>query len=151
MNKLELKEYLSSKFPAFPVEETIDFPVLRVPKEKIFATVKQLKEDDATQFNFLFCQTAVDYQPDLEMVYHLSSTHYRHDLMIKVTLSDRDKPTVDSITPIFTAAELFECEIFDLFGIHFDGFAGLRRLFMPVDWPGFPLRKDYVDNDMITR
>jgi len=71
--------------------------------------------------------------------------------MIKVTLSDRDKPVIDSVTSIFKAAELFECEIFDLFGVRFDGFEGLRRLFMPEDWPGFPLRKDYVDNDMITR
>ena len=148
---MELKDYLFAKFPDFSIEETVDFPVLRVPKEKIVDTVTQLKEDSATQFNFLFCQTAIDYQPEIEIVYHLASTLYRHDLMIKVTLSDRDKPVIDSVTSIFKAAELFECEIFDLFGVRFDGFEGLRRLFMPEDWPGFPLRKDYVDNDMITR
>lgn len=151
MNKQEIKEYLTAKFPSFSVEETIDFPVLRVPKEHLVATVMQLKDDDTTRFNFLFNQTAVDYQPELELVYHLSSTQYRHDLMLKVTLEDRDHPAVDSITPLYKAAELYECEIFDLFGIHFNGFDGLRRLFLPPDWPGFPLRKDYTDNDMITR
>lgn len=151
MNKPELKDYLTKAFPSCTVEETVDFAVLRVSKEELFATAKALKEDDATRFDQLFCQTAVDYQPELEVVYHLHSTKYLHDMVLKVTLTDRDNAEVETVTPLWQAAEFFECEIFDLFGVRFTNFAGLRRLFMPEDWPGYPLRKDYTDDNIITR
>ncbi len=151
MNKPELKIYLAKAFPTATVEENNDFVVLRVSKDELLATATELKQNNDTQFNFLFCQTAVDLQPELEVVYMLRSTAFRHEVELKVTLTDRDNANVDSVSTLWKAAEFFECEIFDLFGIKFNGFAGLRRFFMPEDWPGYPLRKDYQDENVITR
>lgn len=151
MNKPELKEYLAKTFPTATIEETIDFVVMRVNKEELLSIAQELKQNEHTQFNFLFCQTAVDFQPKLEVVYHLRSTKFQHEVELKVTLSDRENANVDSVAPIWKAAELFECEIFDLFGIKFNGHPALRRLFMPQDWFGYPLRKDYQDENIITR
>ena len=64
---------------------------------------------------------------------------------MKTATADRQKPELDSITDLYNGAELHENEIFDLFGIIFKGHPNLRRMFMPDDWKGFPLRKDYVD------
>lgn len=151
MNKPELKEYLTKAFPSCTIEESVDFVVMRVNKEELLATANELKQNKDTLFDFLFCLTAVDYQPDFEVVYHLRATTFQHEMVLKVTLTDRESPNLDSVSSIWRAAEMFECEIFDLFGIKFNGFDGLRRLFMPQDWPGFPLRKDYTDANVITR
>lgn len=151
MNKPELKEYLTKAFPSCTIEESYGFVTMRVPKEELLATALELKQNKETLFDFLVCLTAVDLQPDLEVVYHLRATTYHHSVVLKVTLTDRDKPAVDSVTSVWKAAEISECEVFDLFGIGFTGYDGLRRLFMPQDWPGFPLRKDYQDDNIITR
>ena len=151
MNKQELKEYLAKTFPTTTIEENTDFVVMRINKDELLAIASQLKQNKETLFDFLFCQTAVDYQPELEVVYMLRSTTFQHEVELKVTLTERDNANVDSVTSVWKAAEFFECEIFDLFGIMFNGHATLHRLFMPQDWPGFPLRKDYQDENVITR
>jgi NADH-quinone oxidoreductase subunit C len=146
MTKDELKIYLEKTFPTGKIEETKDFTVLFVEKEILFDVAKKLKESDETKFDFLFCQTAVDKQTYFEVVYHLTSTTYRHDLVVKVILNDRETPEIESVYPLWKAAELLECEIFDLFGIRFNNHPTLRRLFLGDAWQGFPLRKDYKDN-----
>ena len=150
MSKEELKAYLEITFPTCKFNDTIDFPVLIVEKEFLFATALQLKEDKATQFDFLFCQTAVDYLTRFEVVYHLTSTIFRHDLVVKVILEDRENPEVESVYPLWNAAELYENEIFDLFGIRFSDHPNLRRIMLGAEWPGYPLRKDYTDVNILT-
>ena len=149
MSKEELKAYLELTFPTCKIEETIDFPVLVVEKEQLFATALRLKETPATQFDFLFCQTAVDYTTRFEVVYYLTSTTYRHDLVLKVRFDDRDHAEVESVYNIWKAAELYENEIFDLFGIRFLNHPNLRRIMLGNDWPGYPLRKDYTDENIL--
>jgi len=150
MSKEELKAYLELTFPTCKFENSVDFPMLIVEKENFFTIVKQLKEEPATNFDFLFCQTAVDYTTHFEVVYHLTSTQYRHDLVVKVLLEDRENPVTESVYPLWKAAELFENEIFDLFGIRFLNHPNLRRIMLGADWPGYPLRKDYSDAFILT-
>jgi len=116
-----------------------------VDKADLFAVAKTLKESKETLCDFLFCETAIDRKTNFEVVYHLTSTTYRHDLVLKVVLEDRETPAVDSVFPLWEAADLYEDEIFDLFGIRFNNHPNLRRIFLGDEWPGFPLRKDYED------
>jgi len=104
-----------------------------------------LYNDGELKFNWLGCLTAVDYVADNELgvVYDLRSTLHRHWFAVKVLVS-RDTPTVPSICDLWPAADWHEREAFDMMGIVFDGHPDLRRILLPEDWEGYPLRKDYV-------
>ncbi len=146
MNKSDLKTYLEQTFPSNKVDETFDFPLMFVDKSDLHNVAQKLKDSKETLFDFLFCETAIDRNPSFEVVYHLTSTTYRHDMVLKVVLEDRDNPELPSVYSLWKAADLFENEIFDLFGIRFTGHPNLRRIMLGDEWPGFPLRKDYKDD-----
>ena len=146
MNKQELKTYLEQTFPTAKVEETVDFPLMFVDKSELLDVAQKLRDSKETLFDFLFCQTAIDRNPSFEVVFHLSSTTYRHDMVLKVVLEDRENPELPSVYSLWKAADLYENEIFDLFGIRFNGHPFLRRIMLGDEWPGFPLRKDYKDD-----
>ncbi len=104
-----------------------------------------LREDSACPFNFLSDVTCVDWypaEPRFEVVYHLLSIPKKERIRLKVRLNS-SSPNVDSLTSIWPGANYFEREVFDLFGIRFAGHPYLRRIMMPEDWEGHPLRKDY--------
>ena len=104
-----------------------------------------LKVSPEAQFNFLSDLTCVDLypsEPRFEMIYHLLSMKRKERVRLKVQLSGSD-PSLESITSVWPAANFFEREVFDLFGVRFQGHPYLRRLLMPEDWEGHPLRKDY--------
>ncbi len=115
-----------------------------VPAEKIFALAEKLKSDQKTAFNYLINETAVDFLTHMTVVYHLESTEFRHLIVLKSILSDRENPAIDSFTALYPTAEYFEREIFDLFGIRFNNHPNLKRLFLEDDY-GYPLRKDFRD------
>jgi NADH-quinone oxidoreductase subunit C len=104
-----------------------------------------LRDDADCLFNFLADVTCVDWypsEPRFEVVYHLLSITKKERVRLKVRL-DGGSPALDSVTPVWPAANYFEREIYDLFGVRFAGHPYLRRLLMPEDWEGYPLRKDY--------
>lgn len=104
-----------------------------------------LKEDPACPFNFLSDVTCVDWlpnEPRFEVIYHLLSIPKKERVRLKVRL-DSGSPVVESLTPLWPGANYFEREVFDLFGVRFTGHPYLRRILMPEDWEGHPLRKDY--------
>jgi len=104
-----------------------------------------LRDDQDCPFNFLSDVTCVDWlpsEPRFEVVYHLLSIPKRERVRLKVRV-DSGNLAIESVTPVWPAANYFEREIFDLFGIRFNGHPYLRRLLMPEDWEGYPLRKDY--------
>ena len=89
--------------------------------------------------------TAVDWYPSaprFQLSYHICSHTYKNVLRLRV-LVEEDDPSVESITPVWAGANYYEREVFDLFGIRFEGHPNLRRIMMPDDWAGHPLRKDY--------
>ena len=99
----------------------------------------------AAGFNFLADLTCVDWypnQPRFQVTYHLLSLGLKQRLRLCVLVEDGDA-SVDSITPVWPAANFYEREVFDLFGVRFGGHPNLRRLLMPDDYKGNPLRKDF--------
>ena len=104
-----------------------------------------LRDDPACPFNFLSDLTCVDWypsEPRFEVVYHLLSIPKKERVRLKVRL-DSASPAVESVTSVWPGANFFEREVFDLFGVRFTGHPYLRRILMPEDWEGHPLRKDY--------
>ena len=104
-----------------------------------------LRDDKECPFNYLADLTCVDWfpsEPRFEVVYHLLSISKKERVRLKVRL-DGGSPALDSVTPVWPSANYFEREVFDLFGVRFAGHPYLRRLLMPEDWEGHPLRKDY--------
>jgi NADH-quinone oxidoreductase subunit C len=104
-----------------------------------------LRDDSECAFNFLSDITCVDWypaEPRFELIYHLLSIPKKERVRLKVRL-DSASPAVESLTSLWPGANYFEREVFDLFGIRFTGHPYLRRLLMPEDWEGHPLRKDY--------
>jgi NADH-quinone oxidoreductase subunit C len=104
-----------------------------------------LSSDPELAFNFLSDVTGVDrfpIEPRFELNYHLLSLSARHTVCLRVRVPG-DDPVVQSVVPVWPTANWHEREIFDLFGIRFDGHPNLKRIMMPDDWEGYPLRKDY--------
>jgi NADH-quinone oxidoreductase subunit C len=104
-----------------------------------------LRDDTDCPFNYLADITCVDWfpsEPRFEVVYHLLSISKKERVRLKVRLNG-SSPALDSVTLVWPAANYFEREVFDLFGVRFAGHPYLRRLLMPEDWEGHPLRKDY--------
>ena len=120
-------------------------PSILVPMDRLVETCRALQATPGLEFTAFSSVTAVDYyverDPRFEVVYHVVSPHLRTRLRFKVRVgADVAVPSVASIWP---GANWMEREVYDLFGIPFDGHTDLRRLLMPEDWEGFPLRKDY--------
>jgi NADH-quinone oxidoreductase subunit C len=99
----------------------------------------------AAGYNFFEDMTAVDWYPAVprfQLSYHLLSLGYKERIRLRAMV-DEAHPTVESITPVWAGANYYEREVFDLFGISFQGHPDMRRIMMPEDWVGHPLRKDY--------
>ena len=114
-------------------------------REKLAAICRFLKDDPDISMDYLIDVTAVDWlpaSPRFEVVYHLHSIKHTHRLRLKVPLEE-DDATLPSVDGIWKTACWHERETYDLFGIKFDGNSDLRRILMPDDWEGHPLRKDY--------
>ena len=116
-----------------------------VPLEHLVRTAEYLVTEPSLRFSFLSDITTVDrypIEPRFEVNYHLLSIERRERLRLKVRVPGNE-PVVPSVTPVWPTANWHEREIFDLFGIRFQGHPDLRRILMPEDWEGYPLRKDY--------
>jgi NADH-quinone oxidoreductase subunit C len=118
---------------------------LVVPKELLRATAQHCKENPELQFNLLSDATCVDrfpIEPRFELNYHLLSIPRRTRLRLRTNVS-LQHPVVDSLMPVWPGANWLEREIFDLFGIHFEGHTDLRRILLPDGFQGAPLRRDF--------
>jgi NADH-quinone oxidoreductase subunit C len=118
---------------------------IRIGPARIVEVCDFLRQDEETPFNYLSDLTCVHF-PDLkeapfEIVYNLYSIQANERVRLKVSTSERDG--VDSVTGVWPAANWMEREVFDLFGIRFKNHPDLRRILLPPDWEGYPLRKDF--------
>jgi len=115
---------------------------ITVARENIVAAGEAVLQNGYT---FLEDVTAVDWypsEPRFQITYHILSMSLKARLRLVVRLDGGDA-AIDSITPVWPSANFYEREVFDLFGVHFGGHPNLRRIMMPEDWNGHPLRKDY--------
>ena len=138
----DIKEKISSLFPDAVVEE-IDTLRITVEPEKLHELAKTLKEDEDMDFDFLMTIVGMDWVESLGCVYYLTSTKTKEVISIKTSTSNLDQPTIPSIADLWEDAVTYEREIYDFFGIIFTGNPDMRRLFLSIDWKGFPLRKNY--------
>ncbi|MBV8514800.1 MAG: NADH-quinone oxidoreductase subunit C [Acidobacteria bacterium] len=130
------------------IEEVIEYrgdTTIVVPRKVLRSVAEQCRDAEELKFNLLTDATCVDrypLEPRFELNYQLISIPLKQKLRIRVKLSGND-PVVDSLFPVWKGANWLEREIFDMFGIQFTGHPDLRRILLPDDWEGHPLRKDF--------
>ena len=145
MNKEGLTEALKSRFEGKEQTESFGMPCLVVGKEELTVVARQLREETAFGFDMLVCETAVDRNEYFELVCHLRSVSNRQEMILKTKAEREEMPVLPSLCGLWPAAELFEDEIYDLFGIRFEGHPFLRRIMLDETFEGHPLRKDFVN------
>jgi NADH-quinone oxidoreductase subunit C len=120
---------------------------IQIEPTLLLEVCQELTSNDQCYFDSLSSLTGIDNGPEIntmEVIYNLYSIPLEHHLMLKVVL-DRIKPKVSSVSDIWKTANWHERETYDLLGIVFSNHPNLRRLLMPADWEGHPLRKDYTE------
>lgn len=138
-----ITETLTSLFPSATIEGD-KVPVMTVSNADWHATALKLRNDRATAMDYLVTIVGMDWKESLGCVYYLMSTKYNTVVGVKVLAEgDRNKPTIDSVADVWAVATLYEREVYDFFGIIFLNNPDMRRLFLNIDWVGYPLRKDY--------
>ncbi len=146
MNAADVIATLTPLLPdaSYEVGQSVDFATIYVPAEHIVRTCRALAETPSLRFNAIIEITAADYfprEPRFEIVYHLLSVPNRRRLRLKVRVPEGG--TVPTVQEVWPGAGWPEREVWDMFGVVFDGHPDLRRLLMPEDWEGHPGRKDY--------
>lgn len=144
MTNEELIAALQAFDPTLSAEPAGEWPNVHVDASAWPALARELRTREDLAFDYLFCLTCVDWKTHLTMVYHLTSTRHRHHLVVKSKL-DREAPSIRTVCDIWRTAEFHEREVFEMFGVPFEAHPDLRKLILPDDWQGYPLRKDYED------
>jgi NADH-quinone oxidoreductase subunit C len=148
-----IKALLAAKFGADVIvgEETGGLQsALLIDADRIADVCLELRNNPDSYFDFLSCLSGVDYGTEINrfgVVYHLASIPYKTQLTLKISKENNrdlaDLPSFPSIYSVYRSADWHEREAYDMLGIFFEGHPDLRRILMPDDWDGFPLRKDY--------
>ncbi len=146
MEPLKIYERVKERFGERVLElaEKKPDPFIVVDPKSIVEISRFLRDDPELAMDCLSNESGVDYKDRIEVVYHFFSYRHRHGAVLKVKLP-RENPSVATLEEIWKSANWMEREIFDLLGVNFEGHSDLRRLLMPEDWPGYPLRKDFVE------
>ncbi len=149
MNIEELREHLCSRYPLLCPLFSSEFGdgTLTVEPDDLHRAAGDMKE---LGFSRLDVVTALDRGETFELVYRLESAEIRTGLSLRCSVP-RDQPRISSLFDLWPAADWQEREVYDLFGIEFEGHPDLRRILLPDDWVGHLLRKDYVDDRVVKR
>ena len=139
--KIKITELLSTA----TFEEGGEWLTINIEPVNWPSLAQQLRTDTSLNFDFLFCLTCIDWKTHLTMVYHLTSTTFRHNIIIKSKL-DRSNPEIETVSTIWRTAEFHEREVYEMFGVNFIHHPDLRLLILPDGWEGKnPMRKDFED------
>ena len=120
---------------------------VRIQRSSILNVARFLKDTEGLEFSFLSSITAVDYVEHFELVYHLTSLKFNQSIVLKANCYGRDELSAPSVSGVWRGADFQEREIWDLFGIRFEGHPNLKRILLWEGFPGHPLRKDYLGQD----
>ncbi len=141
-----ITEQIVKLFPEAAVVEGND-PMVTVPNARWHDLATLLRDNDELRFDYLVTIVGMDWTENLGCIYYLMSTKYNTVVGVKVLAEGtREQPYVSSVADLWAIATIYEREVFDFFGIIFINNPDMRRLFLNIDWVGYPLRKDYDDN-----
>ncbi len=144
-----ITEKINKLFPGIPVEGE-NIPVLTVAEEKWHETALRLRDSEDLKMDYLVTIVGMDWKESLGCIYYLMSSAFNQVIGVKVIArGDREKPLIQSVADVWKVATLYEREVYDFFGIIFLDNPDMRRLFLNIDWVGYPLRKDYDENPEI--
>jgi len=150
MEAKEIYARLERQFPGkvSGLRDDVFDPYLHIDPQAIVEVCRFLRDEPDLKFEILSDLTALDWPKDekIQVVYHLYSLTHRHQIVLKADLS-REDPRISTVEEVWKAANWFEREVFDLFGVTFEGHGDLRRILLPEDWVGHPLCKDYVEQE----
>lgn len=138
-----LQEKISQRFPEASFEDG-EILLVNIPDAKLHDLVKTLRDDCG--FDYLVTIVGMDWVSSLGCVYYLTSSTSQEFISVKVATTDREKPMLHSIADLYQIAGILEREVYDFYGIIFLNNPDMRRLFLNIDWVGYPLRKDYDAN-----
>jgi NADH-quinone oxidoreductase subunit C len=145
MTNEELKAKITELLPAATFDETGQWLTINVTPEDWRSLAVQLRQEASLLFDYLFCLTCIDWKTHLTMVYHLDSTKFRHNIVIKSKL-DVANPAIETVSDIWKTANFHEREVYEMFGVNFQGHPDLRLLILPDGWEGKrPMLKDFED------
>ena len=150
MNAQEVFAALEKQFPGkiSNLKTDVFDPCLSVDSAAIVEVCRFLRDAAGMEFAVLSDLTALDWPKEekIQVVYHLYSYAHHHQIVLKVDLP-RDNPRIATVEGVWKVANWFEREVYDLFGVIFEGHGDLRRIMLPEDWVGYQLRKDYVEQE----
>ena len=112
--------------------------------ESVLEVCRFLNQAPGLEFDYLADLTAVDYLDYIEAVYHILSMKHNHSLVLKARCHDREHPSLPSVTCVWNGADLQEREVYDLFGIRFEGHPNMKRIFLWEGFEGHPFRRDFL-------
>jgi NADH:ubiquinone oxidoreductase subunit C len=150
MTNEELKTTITELLPSVTFEEggdpiAIGWLNINIDPKDWLPFAQQLRNIDSLYFDYLFCLTCIDWKTHLTMVYHLSSTRHRHNIVVKSKL-DANNPEIETVSKIWKTAEFHEREVYEMFGVNFMNHLDLRLLILPDGWEGKkPMLKDFED------
>ena len=152
MNFKELTDYIKVRLGdvIVAVDQSSSPGCIEAKKDGLLKLCHFLYKDEQLFFDSLSCITGLDNGPEadtLEVIYNFYSIPYDHHLMVKVTLG-RVRPEIPSLTSIWKTADWLERETYDMYGIIFTDHPDLRRILLPADWEGYPLLKDYEEQEL---
>ena len=135
MNTEELKTNITKLLAAATFDETGEWINISIESKDWLPLAQQFRREESLQFDYLFCLTCIDFKTNLTMVYHLTSTVYRHNIVIRSVLN-RDNPEIESVSHIWKTADFHEREVYEMFGVNFINHPDLRLLILPDGWEG---------------
>lgn len=140
----DFQQTIAKLFPEATFEQA-DTLVVNIDDAQWPSLAKQLKENPELGFDYLITIVGMDWKESMGCIYYLQNAR-NEVISVKVTTTDRENPMLHSVADLWAIACIYEREVYDFFGIVFIGNPDMRRLFLSIDWKGFPLRKDYDEN-----
>ena len=138
----DTQEIITGLFPKATFEEG-DILTVVIDDSQWHDLAKALRDTPELSYDFLVTIVGMDWVEKLGCIYYLTSTKYNKRIAVKISTADRENPALTSVADLWHIAGIYEREVYDFFGIVFLGNPDMRRLFLSIDWKGFPLRKDY--------
>ena len=145
MENEELKTNITELLPAATFDETGEWLNIIIAPQDWLPLAMRLRNESSLFFDHLFCLTCIDWKTHLTMVYHLSSTKFRHNIVVKANL-EISQAAIETVSHIWKTANFHEREVYEMFGVQFLNYPDLRLLILPDGWEGKnPMRKDFED------